>query len=61
MKVACIQMRSSDVVANNTRFAKDHIAQAASKGAQLVATPEMTNFLDIRQRRHPVQSCNRRT
>ena len=46
---ACIQMRASDYVVENTDIASGLIAEAASQGAQLITTPEMTNIMDIRR------------
>ena len=46
---ACVQMRASDDVDENIGAAQDLIAKAASNGAQFVATPEMTNIMDIRR------------
>jgi predicted amidohydrolase len=48
LRVACVQMRSGVEVAANIAAASDLIRDAAGQGAQLVATPEMTNLLDIR-------------
>ncbi len=48
MNVACIQMRSSTDVAANIAAASAFIREAARDGASLIATPEMTNLLDIR-------------
>ncbi|MEQ3648568.1 carbon-nitrogen hydrolase family protein [Hyphomonas sp.] len=48
LRVACVQMRSGVEVAPNIAAASDLIRDAAGQGAQLVATPEMTNLLDIR-------------
>lgn len=42
---AVIQMNSTSQEESNWREAKDLIARAAGRGAQLVATPENTNFL----------------
>lgn len=47
-RVACLQMRSGIEVAANITSASILINQAADAGAQLVATPEMTNLIDIR-------------
>lgn len=49
VKAACLQMRSGISVLPNIEIASSQIREAASKGAQLVATPEMTNLLDIRR------------
>jgi deaminated glutathione amidase len=48
LRVACVQMRSGVEVAPNIAAVSDLIHDAAGQGAQLVATPEMTNLLDIR-------------
>jgi predicted amidohydrolase len=44
-KAACIQMRSSDDVAENIRAATDLIRDAAGQGARFIATPENTNIM----------------
>ena len=43
MKVALCQMTSSDVPADNARAAAEAVAEAVSRGADLVCTPEVTN------------------
>ena len=43
---ACVQLRSGIDRRRNTSAALDLIAEAASKGAKLIATPEMTNIVD---------------
>lgn len=48
IKVACVQMRSGVEVAPNIAAASALIREAAGKGAKFIATPEMTNLLDIR-------------
>lgn len=48
IRVACIQMRSGVDIDDNVDAAAKFIRQAASDGAHLVATPEMTTLLDIR-------------
>jgi len=48
IRTACIQMRSTTEVAPNIEAASALIRDAASDGASFVATPEMTNLLDIR-------------
>ena len=48
LRVACVQMQSGTEVAANIVAASDLIRQAAGLGAQFIATPEMTNLLDIR-------------
>ncbi len=45
---ACIQMRSGTEPEANLAVASALIRQAAGQGATLIATPEMTNLLDIR-------------
>lgn len=45
MRAACIQMRSSDVVAENLRTASVLIREAHAKGAQFIATPENTSYM----------------
>ena len=48
LRAACIQMRSSTDVSRNIDAARDLISAAAQQGATFIATPEMTNLLDIR-------------
>lgn len=48
LRAACIQMRSTTEVAPNIEAVSDLIRSAASEGADFIATPEMTNLLDIR-------------
>ncbi|WP_300421455.1 carbon-nitrogen hydrolase family protein [uncultured Hyphomonas sp.] len=48
VRVAGVQMRSGVEIAPNIAAASGLIRDAARQGAQLVATPEMTNLLDIR-------------
>lgn len=48
LRAACIQMRSSTEVSANIDTASTLIRAAAQDGAHLIATPEMTNLLDIR-------------
>lgn len=45
---ACIQMRSGTEPAANIAAASRLIREAAGQGAAFIATPEMTNLLDIR-------------
>ena len=45
---ACIQMRSGTEPAANLAAATYMIREAARQGASFIATPEMTNLLDIR-------------
>ena len=49
LKVACVQMRSGVEIEQNISDASDLITEAAQGGAQLIATPEMTNLIDIRK------------
>jgi predicted amidohydrolase len=44
-RAACIQMRSSGVVAENVRTASELIREAHAKGAQFAATPENTSYM----------------
>src|SRR6202012_1744360 len=44
-KAACVQLRSSDDVAENIRVACGFIREAHAKGAQFVATPENTTLM----------------
>lgn len=44
-RAACVQLRSSDDVAENIRTTSGLIAEAKSKGAQFVATPENTTLM----------------
>ncbi len=46
IKVACVQMRSGTDVSNNVLAASGLIRKAATQGAELIATPEMTTLLD---------------
>ncbi|MBY9065438.1 carbon-nitrogen hydrolase family protein [Hyphomonas sp. WL0036] len=48
LTAACIQMRSGTEPEANLAAATALIRQAAGQGAALIATPEMTNLLDIR-------------
>jgi len=47
-KAACIQMRSGTGPEANIAAASEMIRAAAGQGAAFIATPEMTNLLDIR-------------
>jgi len=47
-RAACIQMRSTPDIGPNIAAATELIRAAADQGAEFVATPEMTNLLDIR-------------
>jgi predicted amidohydrolase len=42
---ACIQLRSSDNVAENIRTASALVREAAGRGARFIATPENTNIM----------------
>jgi predicted amidohydrolase len=44
-RAACVQLRSSDDVAENIRTASALIREAKAKGAQFVATPENTTLM----------------
>src|SRR5690348_14853069 len=44
-RAACVQLRSSDDVAENIRTTSELVADAKSKGAQCVATPENTTLM----------------
>lgn len=48
LRAACIQMRSTTEIAPNVEAAATLIRAAASEGARFIATPEMTNLVDIR-------------
>ena len=48
IRAACVQMRSGVEVAPNIAAAAALIREAAGRGATFIATPEMTNLLDIR-------------
>lgn len=48
LRTACIQMRSTANITPNIDAAVDLISAAAGEGAEFIATPEMTNLLDIR-------------
>lgn len=48
LRAACIQMRSTPDPATNIEAASALIRSAAGDGATLIATPEVTNILDIR-------------
>ena len=43
-RAACVQLRSSDDVAQNIAAACELIREAKSKGAQFIATPENTTL-----------------
>jgi len=44
-RAACVQLRSSDDVAENIRVASDLIRTARAKGANFIATPENTTLM----------------
>jgi predicted amidohydrolase len=44
-RAACVQLRSSDDVAENIRVTSDLVREAKSKGAQFIATPENTTLM----------------
>lgn len=44
-RAACVQLRSSDDVADNIRTASELIREAKAKGADFVATPENTTLM----------------
>lgn len=44
-RAACVQLRSSDDVAENVRTASELIREAKAKGAHFVATPENTTLM----------------
>jgi predicted amidohydrolase len=44
-KAACVQLRSSDNVAENIRDASALVREAAGRGARFIATPENTNIM----------------
>lgn len=48
LRAACIQMRSTTEIAPNVEAASRLIRAAAAEGARFIATPEMTNLVDIR-------------
>lgn len=48
LRAACIQMRSTPEIGPNIAAATELIRAAADQGAEFIATPEMTNLLDIR-------------
>lgn len=48
LRAACVQMRSGVEIAPNIAAASALIREAAGQGATFIATPEMTNLLDIR-------------
>lgn len=50
LKVACVQMRSSDSVAQNIEDASALIRQAHADGAEFIATPEMTSLMEMRSK-----------
>ncbi|MEO0548630.1 MAG: carbon-nitrogen hydrolase family protein [Pseudomonadota bacterium] len=48
VKIACLQMRCGTEVAPNITTALTMMREAAKSGTALIATPEMTNIVDIR-------------
>jgi len=48
LRLACVQMRSGVEIDANITAASALITEAAEAGATLIATPEMTNLIDIR-------------
>jgi predicted amidohydrolase len=44
-RAACVQLRSSDDVAENVRTAAELIREAKAKGAEFIATPENTTLM----------------
>ena len=48
LQVACVQIRAGTEVGPNIAAASALIREAAARGAGFIATPEMTNLLDIR-------------
>ena len=48
VSAACVQMRSGTEVGPNIAAASALIREVAARGAEFIATPEMTNLLDIR-------------
>ena len=50
LTAACVQMRSSDSVAQNIADACDLIRQAHDQGAQFIGTPEMTSLMEMRSK-----------
>lgn len=48
LKAACVQMRSTDSVAQNIEDASTLIREAHGQGAEFIATPEMTALMEMR-------------
>jgi predicted amidohydrolase len=48
IRAACVQLRSGVEVAANIAIATALVREAAARAAMFIATPEMTNLLDIR-------------
>jgi len=46
-RAACVQLRSSDDVAENIRIASELIREARGKGADFIATPENTTLMAV--------------
>lgn len=58
MKVALIQLNSSDDPVENTSVVGDYVQQAADQGAELILTPEVTNCVST-SRRHQAEVLHR--
>lgn len=55
MRVALIQMTSSDAPEENARYVFDAVTRAAADGAEFIATPEVCNCVSLsRRRQHEV-------
>ncbi len=57
LAAACIQMCSSDTVADNIQAAAALITEAAQRGASLIVTPEMTSLMDRRPNAVLAKAC----
>ena len=57
LRAACIQLRSTPNIAPNIDMASTLIRAAANQGATFIATPEMTNILDIRPDQARSRTC----
>ncbi len=51
LRAACVQLRSGTDISVNIAAASALIGEAADKGADFVATPEMTSLMDMRKGR----------